>query len=344
MNPIHFGHLGLLGALTVLSVCLLGCGGQSPGTTESPIARVGAHSIPRTEFDRSFAILARVARRADVASPRLQRQFVRRSVVAQLIRGEWLEQEAVRRHVRLTPGEVKAWYDAKRAAGRRADVAGGDASTYRATLAIAHDAPNGRRSPVRVELLQQKLVKRNVAGQTDEVVRAYYARNRERFRTVEYRHFYYAVAKQKVTVERARRVLERGAGWRAVSAKYSIENYATLEPGSGGLKVTAPDSLEPALNRAVYSATPTTLSGPVKASKGWYLIEVTKIEPPEALPLSAVATGIKAQLAGDGYTKATAILETRLRRTYLPKTHCAPGFRVAGCRNASKLAGLPSGP
>jgi foldase protein PrsA len=87
---------------------------------------------------------------------------------------------------------------------------------------------------VRLDLLSNKLRDQVVAGHgqiTDQAIEQYYNQHRSRFVEPEARSLRIVLTTRKADAERARAELERGASWKSVARRYSIDKETKRKGG-----------------------------------------------------------------------------------------------------------------
>ena len=150
------------------------------------------------------------------------------------------------------------------------------------------------------------------------------------------------LTKNEADAKKAKKELADGESFAEVAKKYSIDPASKTQGGK--LPGFVEGQQDPALSKAVFSASTGKVYGPIKTGLGYYLFEVTKINNAKTAKLDAEA---KAQ--------ARALLESQdqqvLYNKYLTKfqkkwkavTVCAKGYIIQLCRNAPKQPTNPSG-
>jgi foldase protein PrsA len=118
---------------------------------------------------------------------------------------------------------------------------------------------------------------------TDQAIEQYYNQRRSSFVEPEMRSLRIVLTKRKADAERARAELERGASWKSVARRYSIDNETKRKGGK--LPPMAERALENAFEQAVFRARKGRLVGPVRTGSGYYVFTVTKIERERQQPL-----------------------------------------------------------
>ena len=83
------------------------------------------------------------------------------------------------------------------------------------------------------------------------------------------------LTKTRAQAQQARSALERGATWKQVARRYSLDD--TSKRDGGRLPAQAEGTLDKPLDRAVFRARKGRLVGPVKTQYGYYVFTVTRV-------------------------------------------------------------------
>jgi len=142
------------------------------------------------------------------------------------------------------------------------------------------------------------------------------------------------LTKKKGEADQAKRQLDRGASFKAVAKKSSIDDASKAQGGK--LPDVTKGSQEKGFENAVFAAKKDQISGPVKTQFGYYVFEVTNIKQPSQQSLDQAKETIKNQLKSQRQQKALDGFIKRFREDYKKKTACAKEFVVAECKNAPK--------
>lgn len=115
-----------------------------------------------------------------------------------------------------------------------------------------------------------------------------------------------AAARQRI--EEAKRKLDGGADFAAVSNEYSDDPAS--KANGGDLGFFGKGRMVPEFEAAAFDAQPGKLVGPVKTSFGYHLLEVTEKRPGGTRPFEEVKETIRARLAGE---RTQELAETRAK-------------------------------
>ncbi|HEV2820781.1 MAG TPA: peptidyl-prolyl cis-trans isomerase [Solirubrobacteraceae bacterium] len=257
---------------------------------------------------------------------------LRDEVLQFLITASWIEGEAERQDVSVTPEEVNARFAEER------DASFENEKDYRAFLEQYGYSEDDLRMRVRLSLLQQKLIEKITEGTkpeqiSNEEVRKYYQENKQQFSTPEQRDLRLVLTENKGEAQEARKALESGQSWSEVAKEFSIDEQTAAE--GGVLKgATRQGGLEPALAEAVFSADKGELTGPVESQFGNYVFQVQKIVPGKEQTVEEAADQIRQLLSSQRQQKALEDFVEEYTERWKERTDCREGFVVQTCSNA----------
>jgi foldase protein PrsA len=258
---------------------------------------------------------------------------LRDQVLEFLIRGNWIEQETDKQNVKVSDKEVQKQIDAavKQAFQNPADF---QKFLQRSGLTQA-DVFYQQRN----QLLQQKLTEKVTKAQgkvTDAQIAAYYNKNKSKFSTPERRDLRIVLTKTQDKAAQAKRALDSGQSWKAVTKKYSVDQASKAQGGL--LSGVAKGQQEKALDDAIFKADKGKLVGPVKTQFGWYVLEVSKISPAKQQSLEQSKSSIQQILTSDSQRKALDKFGKDYRKRWKAETACRKGFTTADCKNGPKTS------
>jgi foldase protein PrsA len=93
---------------------------------------------------------------------------------------------------------------------------------------------------------------------------------------------------------------------------------------------------QPRLNRAILSARPHVLYGPIKTEYGYYVFDVIRVHPRRQRPFREVEANIMQKLPGQIHQQALTAFETSWAAKWKARSACANGFDVSLCEQASE--------
>jgi foldase protein PrsA len=256
---------------------------------------------------------------------------LRDQVLEFLIRGNWIEQETTKQDVKVSDKEVQKQIDAavKQAFANPADF---QKFLVRSGLTKA-DVFYQQRN----QLLQQKLTEKVTKAQgkvTDAQIAAYYEKNKSKFATPERRDLRIVLTKSQAKAAQAKRALDSGQSWKAVTKKYSVDQASKAQGGL--LSGVAKGQQEKALDDAIFKAQKGKLVGPVKTQFGYYVLEVSKITDAKQQSLEQSKSSIQQILTSDNQRKALDKFGKDYRKRWKAETSCRKGFTTADCKNGPK--------
>ena len=360
-------------AFLVLSALVLAaCGGGVPGNS---VARIGDQTIKKSTFDHWMKIAAvsqagqtnpnqsgppKVVvpdapdfttcvanKKATAPKPgkgvpeptqaqlkgqcRQEYNALRDQVLEFLIRGNWIEQETTKQNVKVSNKEVQSQIDAA------VKQAFQNPKQFQQFLVRSGLTQADVFYQQRNQLLQQKLtekVTKSSSKVTDAQIQAYYNKNKSRFATPERRDIRIVLTKQQSRAQQAKRALQSGQSWKSVAKRFSIDQASKAQGGL--LSGVAKGQQEKALDDAIFKAQKGKLTGPVKTQFGYYVLEVTKIDPAKQQSLAQSKASIKQILASDNQRKALDAFGKDYRKRWRAKTACRKGYLTADCKNGPK--------
>jgi foldase protein PrsA len=192
--------------------------------------------------------------------------------------------------------------------------------------------------------LSSKLRDKVVAGTppiTDQAIAQFYADHRSRFAVPEKRALRGVLTKRETDAKRARSALERGASWKSVARRYSIDGLSRR--AGGKIPAQAKGSLDRQLEKAVFSAAKHRLVGPIRTRYGYWVFTVTRVKPARQAPLAEVKESIKVTLVSEAQQAALDAFVQDFTARWRAKTECAQGYRTTDCRNGPAPTPTPAG-
>jgi parvulin-like peptidyl-prolyl isomerase len=345
-------------------VALSGCGSDVPS---GAVAKVGDSTITQGEFDKWMAIAVKgqsqssggtsavpkppdyaacVAAKKKTPVPKGQQKpsddalkkqckseydTLKREVMQFLIQGEWVQQEAAKRGVKIKDAELqKALEDQKK------QVFPND-KQYQQFLKTSGMTEKDVLFRVKLNELQQRLtqkVTQDSKNVSDEDIQAYYEKNKKRFAQPERRDLRVVLTKTQAKAEQAKKELESGEPFKKVVKKYSIDEASKSQGGL--LPAVSEGQQEKAFDTAIFAAPKNKIQGPVKTQFGWYVFKVEKVTKASQQTLEQSKDTIKNLLRSQRQQKALDAFVKQFREDYKDKTNCADDYRVVECKNAPK--------
>ncbi|HEU0024913.1 MAG TPA: peptidyl-prolyl cis-trans isomerase [Thermoleophilaceae bacterium] len=346
-----------------------GCGNDVP---TGAVAKVGDATISKADFDKWLTTAASgqaqagqgaapdppdyancVKAKQTTAVPQGQKQpteaalkkqckqeydTLKREVMQFLIQAEWVQQEADKQGIEVSDAEIKRSFEDQKKASFPTDKA------YQNFLKTSGMSEEDILFRVKLDQLQQKLTQKITKEATkvsDEDVEEYYDKNKKRFAQPERRDLQIVLTKNEAKANEAKSAIEGGQTFRQVAKEYSIDEASKAQGGK--LPAVAKGQQEKSLDEAVFAAEKGTLEGPVKTQFGWYVFEVTKIEPASQQSLEQATETIKNLLRSQRQQTALDDFIKDFREDYKADTDCASDYEVAECSNGPD-EGTDTGP
>jgi foldase protein PrsA len=345
-------------------VALSGCGNDVP---TGAVAKVGDSTITQDEFDKWMGIAVKgqsqssggtsavpeppdyeacVAAKKKTPVPKGQQKpsddalkkqckseydTLKREVMQFLIQGEWVQQEAEKRGVKIKDAELqKALEDQKK------QVFPND-KQYQQFLKTSGMTEKDVLFRVKLNELQQRLTQKvteDAKNVSDEDIQAYYAKNKKRFAQPERRDLRVVLTKTEAKAQQAKQALESGQPFKKVVKQYSIDEASKSQAGL--LPAVSEGQQEKAFDSAIFAAPKNKIEGPVKTQFGWYVFKVEKVTKASQQTLEESKDTIKNLLRSQRQQKSLDAFVKQFREDYKDKTNCADDYRVVECKNAPK--------
>jgi foldase protein PrsA len=353
-----------LAAALVGLVVLSGCGNDVP---TGAVAKVGDSTITQDEFDKWMGIAVKgqsqssggasavpkppdyeacVAAKKKTPVPKGQQKpsdealkkqckseydTLKREVMQFLIQGEWVQQEAEKRGVKIKDAELqKALEDQKK------QVFPND-KQYQQFLKTSGMTEKDVLFRVKLNELQQRLtqkVTQDAKNVSDEDIQSYYDKNKKRFAQPERRDLRVVLTKTQAKAQQAKKELESGQSFKKVVKKYSIDEASKSQGGL--LPAVSEGQQEKAFDTAIFAAPKGKIEGPVKTQFGYYVFKVEKVTKASQQTLEESKDTIKNLLRSQRQQKALDAFVKQFREDYKDETSCADDYRVVECKNAPK--------
>jgi hypothetical protein len=193
---------------------------------------------------------------------------------------------------------------------------------------------------VRLQVLstrvQSAVLPKNPPKVSQDAIDNFYNANLTQFQQPETRDVRLILNKDKAQVDKAKAALDAddsSASWTKVAKQYSTD---PTTKSSGGLRqAVAKGQSEPALDKALFSASTHTIVGPIKGQSGYYVIEVEAVHPAATTPLKTVQPQIQQQLGASLQQQIATNFQTDFVDKWSSRTFCADGYVISRCSNYS---------
>jgi foldase protein PrsA len=254
-----------------------------------------------------------------------------------LIRAYWYQADAAKHHVSVSNTSVQNAFNHDKAA-----QFGASQSSFQSFLTQSGQTVQDVLYRVRVNLIYQKLVNKELKPVTNSEIAAYYASHASQFGTPESRNLRIVLTKTKSAADAAKSALSKGQSWTTVAKRYSIDS-ATKNKGGQLTNVTQGQE-DQALGNAAFSAPQNKLEGPIKSQFGYYLVEVTHIHKATQESLAKARPTIKQTLTLQARQAAQSTVDARARKEYMSKTKCLSAYMMNDCSGYKPPKGAPGSP
>ena len=181
---------------------------------------------------------------------------------------------------------------------------------------------------VRVNQIFQKLTARHPSKVTPAAIQSYYNSHKSQFGTPESRNLKIVLTKTAAEANKAKAALQSGQSFKDVAKKYSIDPSKSTGGVLNGVTVGQQDA---GLTKAAFAAPLNKLIGPVKTQFGYYLIDVTKVNPATQRSLAQSTALIKQTLQTQLQTQAQTAVDSHAKKNWLKKTSCKKAYAMADC-------------
>jgi foldase protein PrsA len=182
---------------------------------------------------------------------------------------------------------------------------------------------------VRVNQVYVKLIAKHTTTVTSAQIAAYYAAHQSQFGTPESRDLRIVLTKTPAQAQAAKAALQHGSSWKVVAKKYSTD--PTTKNIGGVLANVTKGQQDAALNQAAFSASTNQLLGPVKGQFGYYVLEVTKINPATLRTLAQSTATIKQTLTTQQQSAAQTAVDAHAKKDWFKQTTCRSLYAMADC-------------
>jgi foldase protein PrsA len=242
-----------------------------------------------------------------------------------LIRSYWYQALAAKEHVVVSNAQVQQTFNKD-----KQQQFGGSEAQFKTFLTQSGQTLQDVLYRVRVNLIYTKLIGKQIKPVTQSAIAAYYNSHKSQYGTQESRDLHVVLTKTSSSAAAALSALKSGQSWTTVAKKYSIDS-ATKDKGGLLTNVTRGQQ-DQTLDQAAFSAPVNKLMGPIKSPFGYYIVEVTKINPAKQQSLSQVQSLIRQTLTSQQRSNAASLVDKRARDAYLHQTFCrSPSFVMADC-------------
>jgi foldase protein PrsA len=264
-------------------------------------------------------------------------EALRDQVLQLLVSFQWIQGEAEEMGIEVSDAEVKKSFDQqkKQSFPKAAD--------YQKFLKDSGQNEEDVMLRVKLDLLSNKIRDKVIEGKdkvTDEQIKDFYEKNRERFAQPERRDLRIVLTKNEARARQARSALQSGDSWNEVAKEYSIDEASKSQGGK--LPAQAQGTLEKALDEAVFDAKKGQISGPVKTQFGHYVFEVEKIQAASQQTLEQAKETIRQTLQSQNQQKALDTFVKDFRKKWKERTECREGYETQDCKGTPEASPSPT--
>ncbi|HLI32204.1 MAG TPA: peptidyl-prolyl cis-trans isomerase [Solirubrobacteraceae bacterium] len=245
-----------------------------------------------------------------------------------LISSQWVLGEAAEQGVKVSEAEVKKQFDTLKKEQFPKE------SAYKAYLAHSGETEADLLQRVRLQLLarklQEKITKSAKKKPSKAQIAKYYNEHKAQYGKPESRNLQIVLTKGEAEAKTAKSEIESGKSFASVAKAVSID---PLSKSNGGVlnEVTRGEE-EKALSEAVFAAKVGVLSGPVKTPFGYYVFQVTKVNPASQQSLAQSEATIAQAISSQSEQKALSTFVSEFRKKWTQRTECRSGFVVPDCK------------
>jgi parvulin-like peptidyl-prolyl isomerase len=331
-----------------------GCGGDGDGLPDDAVAKVGDAVVTKADYEaalrfaagrdndpRDYAACAEAKRQAagDDGNPpgkaeleaqcREEYEQIKSNVMDYLLKAEWTRQEADARGIVVTDARVEKVLDRAQQFGLLDPDAARSAGISEEDL-----LGRVRYNQLHAQVSQQM---RDEAEVSDEDIADYYRRNKSKFVVPYRRRARIVITRTRARAQAAKAELSGGRSWASVSREYSV-HFSRNDGGRISATWKRPDRA--GFGAALFQAPTGELTGPVQKGDTWAVFSAARLERSRQATLDQVRAEITRRLQPKREKQALVAYTKR----YRDKTTCAPGFKVAACKNGrGQTAAEPSG-
>lgn len=302
-----------LGVVLAIVMGFAACGGGTHGTV---VARVEETAITKATVDHWLSVMT--GGRATLDPSKRQYQALLQQTLGFLISSEWTIGEAAEEGLKVSEQEIEQRLEEKTSDS----FPGGEAEFHAFLKGTGQTVPDVK-FKIEAELASSKL-RRMVAGKEHEITKVqiatYYSQNKRRFAVPEQRKLEIVNRKSAAAASKLRRDVELGKSFASIARTTSVERASNASRGKRN-----------ALERAIYSAKPNVLTGPVQLRVNYYLFEVKGIRVATYRTPAQVQSSIEKQLADEQRRRTLAEFVKGWRKKWIARTDCRAGYVVPDC-------------
>ena len=321
-----------------------------PGLPEGDVAFVDTvddGDITQDDLDSALDQAAAQSGLPEVpAADNPQYDALAQQAMQSLILAKWVKGEAAERGLTVDQADIDAELK------RIKEQSFSSEKEFQKFVEQSKFSPEDVQEQVELTLLRDKLEQAVVTKPevTDDEIQKFYDVNIDSFRQPASRDVRVILNSSQAKAEQAKQALEADdsdASWEKVAKQYS-QDQASKDRG-GLLEGLTEGQGDPQLEEQAFSASEGEIVGPFETDRGYYVVEVTAINPETTQPLSEASAAIEQQLVSTKQQQIASEFQTDFTDKWTPRTICAPDETIDLCSNyvppeAEPVPGQPTPP
>ena len=187
----------------------------------------------------------------------------------------------------------------------------------------------------------RRALQRREGPTTQAQLAASYAQNIRLYERPERR--YIEIAEHIPSEPLARRILGEAIAQHGIAHLRGGQNFIMLPENFAKERTADVVPWKRAILKAIFSAKPHTLFGPLPLNEQWCFFEVTRVTPRAVKPLAQVRAAVQQRLLAERRRHTLTAFIAAWRRKWTARTDCRPGYVVQKCRQykGPKVAEAP---
>ena len=332
----------VLGALLVVLFAIVavaqGLGNPSPSGDDIAVVEeaAGDDDVTITQDQLNRALQQTAARQGLPEVPPEddpQFQLLREAALSDLLLGVWVRGEADQRGIEVSEREVD---EELQAVIESPDF--GSQKAFDRFLEQSGFTEEEARDRLELQVISDRVQQEVIPEEppvTEDEIKAFYDENAQQFEQPETRDVRQIVTETQADAQDAKEQLEEDdspQNWEKVAKEFSTDE-ATRD--SGGLReAVVQGQSEGIVDQQIFAAPTGELIGPFGSEQGFYVIQVERVTPAQATPLSEATETIRQTLVSARQQEVAAAFQDDFLAEWTAKTFCAEDFRIDRCSNA----------
>jgi hypothetical protein len=312
----------LLSGALIAAVTTVGFMTYGGGAADRIVAHVGQVGISESAVKHWMSVMAGGQKTHDPL--KRGHNALREQALSFLISSEWLIGEATQQGVAPSKQEINGWLERK-----KASFPGGNTEYHEYLGSIGQtDADTLLEAKMQLASANiHQLVTSRAPKITPVEIAEYYRQNRSQFDVPERRELESTNRKNVTEINKIKREVETGGIFANGISRWSVERTNTGTPDN-----SKEGRERHAFDKAIFTAKPNVIVGPVRRGPDYFLLMVKQITPGSMQPLGQVQDAIKQQLTTERQRQTLAQFIKEWRQRWTAPTDCKPGFIVQKCR------------